>query len=719
MATILFHITLPTNSESSQHYYCDIINETTCIMQGINDLSYWMFKGYDYDQEEEGDAINEIQFTSCGFFELSTTIFIEAYRADDGYYRIRIVNFSGNHIRSLKKFHFTLDNLLVANITRNEIENLDSDAIFEAHPSLKKIDLSFNQIASIHSEAFYGLRNLDELFLNGNKLKEIKEFMFVSLVSLTCLELSGNEIEQFENDSFRELTMLTTLNLENNNFFEFDFNIFEANRNLRELAIGNNSNDFLSLTGNVELGTSVRLSKIIQPNFTANATSVSVTSSNISILTIENEVENIVATNSSITKLILNFNSSAVTNGDFSRNSLTGHLSFENFHKLEILDLSFNQIQTISLVNSSLITHLYLSHNNLTFIQNMTTLSNIKMLDLSFNCIENFELNSFSSMIDLELLNLRQTCFKSLDYGTFSFQTKLRVLDISFNNLNSLNLNLLSAQVELQNLFIDGNNLTDIQSLDSIEFYFPKLQSIGLTNNKWNCRTLTSLINKLHLMNVQVFVENSIKHTTNVRGIGCTSTPFNATQETLIIPKSPMPINHTMYMNEIEKINGIVKTVNDLKANKNYREIVDYSIRKDIADIQHDKFLMKSKIDDQINQLKTFGKEIVNKFQSLHVINFNNLMNMKKTIAKLNETNNDKYELISESIKNVQDKVKSIQLHDKKTYPENEKEIVRGEFKVNSEYLYNIGTLKTLEIFLIILLFVLFILALYYAVVYC
>lgn len=707
-AAMLLQITLPPEVDCWRGYNCDLISYesdgSVCVMLNITDISYWNY-------EINNLPINEITFSSCNINELSTTISISY---SDYYGIIRIVNLSGNHIRSLKKFHFTIETLLVANLSRNEIENLETSSIFEANGRLKIIDLSFNRITSIHSEALNGLTDLEELFLNNNELKDINEFMFAPLVQLMYLDLTANVIEKLENNSFGELVNLQKLYLERNNLLEFDFDILETNNNLREISLGNGT-DLLSLTGNINLATSLTISKIVQSNLTGHSKTVSITNSKISIVTIGKKVEEIVARNSSITKLIFDDESPPIRVADFSHNLLTGDLSFENWQRIEILDVSFNRLENINFANCSLLTNLNLSNNNLTFIQNMTTLSKLKILDLSFNCIANFQLNTFSTMISLEILNLQKTCFKSLDYGTFSFQTSLRVLDISFNNLNSLDLNLLSTQATLEDLFIDGNNLTDVQSLDLIGIYFPKLQSMGLTHNRWSCQTLSSLINKLHLLNIKVFVENAIQHSTNVKGIGCIATSLSlSSKETFIVPESPVSINHTMYMIKVEKINEMVKTLNELTDQKNDREIME----KDLADLQHDKSAVKSNFDDQINQFNIFGKRIVNKFQSLNDINFDKLMKMKATIVKLNETNNEKYDVMSESVNSLKDKLQLIQLNEQ-NYPENVNKIVKDEIKVNSDYFDDISTLKALEIFLITLLFMLFMVALYYVLVYC
>lgn len=706
VAAILI-ISLPSESEGYNAYYsCDMIyQKSVCVVLNISDISYWSY--------QIGDEISELKFMSCNFPELSTTISIYS-----GYYKpVRTIDLSRNHIRSLEKFHFELNYLLEANLSLNYIENLETPSIFAAHPHLRKIDLSYNLIAFIHADAFDGLTELEELFLNNNVINGINGLMWAPLVQLRCLDLSANFIETLENNSFGDLVHLQKLYLQRNVFVQFNFDDLDSNVDLRELSLGND--DPLSLTGNINLPTSVKLSKIVLSNFITHTKSVSITNSTLSNFTIGKEVENIVASNSSLTTLIFDFDDeSPIRVADFSHNLLTGDLSFDNWRNLEILDLSFNRIENVSVTNCSLLTKLNLSNNNVTILANMTTLTNIKILDLSFNCIENFQLNTFGSMISLEVLNLRETCFQSIDYGTFSSQTNLRVLDISFNNLNSMDLNLLSIQLNLEDLFIDGNNLTEVQSLDSIGIYFPKLRSMGLTHNRWSCTTLNQMINKLYLLSVKVFVENSIKHTTNVKGIGCTTASFNSSKETLMVPESPMSLNHTAYiayMSKIEKVNEIVKNVNELKDT-----IVDRAmIEQDLVDLQHDKSAMKSHFDDQIDQFKVFGQGIVHKFRSLNEINYRKLMEMKAKIAELNETNNEKYDVMSESVESLKEKLEWIQLNGKKEPEKGNKIATTDEMRASSEYYDGISTLKSLEILLITLLFVLFMVALYYVLVYC
>jgi len=192
----------------------------------------------------------------------------------------------------------------------------------------------------------------------------------------------------------------------------------------------------------------------------------------------------------------------------------------------------------------------------------------------------------------------------------------------------------------------------------------------------------------------------------------------NTSQESFIVPQIPMPINHTMYMNNIEKINEIVKTVNEMNDKKKDREFLNSSFKKAILDLKYDKALMESKCSDQVNQLKVFGKEILNKFKLLNEIDPDRLKNIKATIQVLNETNNVKYNVVSESIKSLKEKLKMIKLSDENGGT-NVNKVARSEIKLNSEYENDIETIKTLEMCLMILLVLLIIVSLYYAIVYC
>ncbi|XP_037044070.1 toll-like receptor 3 [Bradysia coprophila] len=709
--TAIFLLTaLPTNSQ--EMHACDGFNGSTCIMNDISNLYDRIFYAlYVWNKPSYG-----IKFTSSHFDELTSSEVNVVY---DSIHSITNIDLSGNHIKIVKKFHFTIEGLLVANLSGNEIANLDSSSIFKAHPQLQTLDLSFNRITSIVSDAFDGLLELNYLNLNDNQLKVIVEYVFAPLVSLKDLELCRNLIEKFENYPFVHLVNLKKISLEKNNFSEFNFNLFERNIKLRQISLGDNyGNGFLSLIGSINFTAmidgmfDVKLTKIIQSNCIIPAQSVFIKDSKLSELMIPTVVETIEATNSSITKLLFKDHDSSLRIGDFSRNSITGQLSFENCHKLEILDLSFNQIQSIRFSNQSPITDLNLSNNNLTLIhQTMTSLSNLKILDLSFNCIGTFEVHTFGNMISLEVLNLRQSCLKSLAYGTFSFQVNLRVLDISFNNLNSIDLELLSAQAELEELFIDGNNLTNIQSIDQIEIYLPRLRQVGLTHNNWSCETLSNLIKKFRQLRITVFVEMAISNTTNIKGIGCTAR--NSTQQTVVLPNISMPINQTAYMSKIEKINEIVETVNKLKDTRNYRESLDNAFR----DLQQEKLKLKLDFNEQIIQLKAFGRGILHKFTILNDENSETLMKMKARILQLSQTNNEKYDLIVESIKSLEDKLKLIQLNEE-NITDNRK-TAKHKIKLESDYRDDLGSIRTLEIILIVSLFVLLTVAIYYIYVYC
>lgn len=691
-------------------YTCDDRSGNICIIQGVDDLNRWTFAAYDM---QGVSPFNGIKFTSCHVDKLPAKVMVVNYRYPGS---ITTIDLSGIHIKMVEKFHFTVFNLLYVNLSRNEIENLDSSSIFGAHPKLQVLDLSLNRIGSIGSNAFDGLSELRVLKLNENQLKVITESVFAPLIRLIDLELCGNLIERFENTPFAQLVDLQMICLQQNNFSEFNFNLFERNPVFRAISLGNNNNgtDFISLIGNINFtGDDVHLSQVIQSNTTIiPSRSVSIKNSKLSELMIPTIAENIVATNSTIKMLLFDGNDSMLLRADFSRNLLAGQLSFEYCRKLEVLDLSFNQIEGVKFSNQSRLTNLNLSNNKLTLIHpTMANLINLKMLDLSFNCIENFEIHTFHTMTSLEVLNLRESCFKSLDYGTFSLQVNLKVLDISFNRLNNVDLELLSASAELQDLFIDGNNLTNIQSIDQIGNYFPNLRSIGLTHNDWNCKELSQLVNKIRRLNVNLFVEKSVSHKTNIRGIGCTTR--NSTRETLIVMKDAVPINHTAYMNKIEKINEIVQTVNELNDTRNNRE----SLRNAFRDLQQEKSKLKSDFDKQIDQLKTFGKGIVQKFKTLIDDNSKALNKMKARLLELDETNNEKNELIVDRIKSLNDKLKSIQ-SDEENFSDNR---IVAKYKTNrqSDYYGDLDSLKTLEIILIVSLFVLVTVALYYIYVYC
>lgn len=81
---------------------------------------------------------------------------------------------------------------------------------------LKSLDLRFNELESIPSDAFLDLFNLEVLTISGNLIKKLPLNAFVSLMDLRYFDASDNEIKAFDDEIFSQSLKLEEILLENN-----------------------------------------------------------------------------------------------------------------------------------------------------------------------------------------------------------------------------------------------------------------------------------------------------------------------------------------------------------------------------------------------------------------------------------------------------------------------------------------------------------------------
>ena len=103
--------------------------------------------------------------------------------------------------------------MVVVNFSSNSITSLDN--LHTSHATPISLDLSFNQISSIPSEAFSGQQFLELHMLNLSH-NQISEVHFIFPSSLKVLKLSKNQIKRFCVDRLRSLQRLRSLFLEQN-----------------------------------------------------------------------------------------------------------------------------------------------------------------------------------------------------------------------------------------------------------------------------------------------------------------------------------------------------------------------------------------------------------------------------------------------------------------------------------------------------------------------
>ena len=128
-----------------------------------------------------------------------------------------ILDLTHNQIRSLKEDTFTgLDRLEVLLLGSNQLDRIRPN-VFSAN--LVRLDLSFNRLEDLGSDVFSRLSRLQVLRLNNNEIKRIHKNAFVDLESLKELNLHRNQLRELDPNWIRGLN-LDYLDISRNHEFD-------------------------------------------------------------------------------------------------------------------------------------------------------------------------------------------------------------------------------------------------------------------------------------------------------------------------------------------------------------------------------------------------------------------------------------------------------------------------------------------------------------------
>ncbi|XP_049721238.1 toll-like receptor 3 [Elephas maximus indicus] len=373
-----------------------------------------------------------------------------------------------------------LENLQELSLSNNKIHALRREELdFLGNSSLKKLELSSNQIKEFSSGCFHAIGKLSGLFLNniqlGSSLTEklclelsntsiqslslsntqlyrTSNMTFFGLkeTNLTMLDLSHNSLNKIANDSFAWLPHLEYLTLENNNIEHLSSRSFYGLLNVRYLNLKRSftkqstslaslpkiddfsfqwlkylehlnmeDNNFPGIKNNMFTGL-IRLKYL------------SLSSSFTSLPTLTNETFLSLA-NSPL--LILNLTRNKISKIESGAFSWLGHL--------EVLDLGLNEIG-----------------QELTG-QEWRGLGNIVEIYLSYNKYLQLTSNSFALVPSLQQLMLRRVACKNVDISPSPFCSlrNLTILDLSNNNIANINEDMLEGLDKLEILDLQHNNL--------------------------------------------------------------------------------------------------------------------------------------------------------------------------------------------------------------------------------------------------------------------
>lgn len=155
---------------------------------------------------------------------------------------IQNLDLTGNRITGL--IHNAFSSVKLVNLHKLVLRECGIETIStEAFNSLNiviEIDLSSNNIRTLHPGTFHATQRLRVLLLDQNKLMTLENNLFVNLTFLQKVTLSQNRLERIDERAFRNLPALHFLALNENNFSTMQLQSFESLSKLSSLNLQNN-----------------------------------------------------------------------------------------------------------------------------------------------------------------------------------------------------------------------------------------------------------------------------------------------------------------------------------------------------------------------------------------------------------------------------------------------------------------------------------------------
>ncbi|XP_070557209.1 protein slit-like [Ptychodera flava] len=316
------------------------------------------------------------------------------------------------------------------------------------------LDLDYNRITSLATEAFSSLSRLKYLYLYDNDISVISSRAFRGLTSLVRLWLQRNDITILPANVFASLSQLKYLSLWSNAISVISSSAFNDLNNLRELRLDNN--DITTLPVNVFEDLQNLLNLYLSYN--------KISSLAINVFRGLNKLEKLDLSNNNITTFTLgvfdglnNLKSLIVQNNRIANVPVEALLKLNSFSSL---DLANNLLRDVSVVNG---------------LQNLTTLK------LDGNCINALREGIFESLTKLRILYLQRCCIDTVSALAFRGLTNLRELYLGNNNLTTLSITVFDEMKMLTKLSIQNNALTSAPPM--LLFNLSLLEYLDLSYN--------------------------------------------------------------------------------------------------------------------------------------------------------------------------------------------------------------------------------------------
>eukprot|EP01091_Cochliopodium_minus_P010233 TRINITY_DN2670_c0_g4_i1.p1 TRINITY_DN2670_c0_g4~~TRINITY_DN2670_c0_g4_i1.p1 ORF type:complete len:994 (+),score=344.34 TRINITY_DN2670_c0_g4_i1:3-2984(+) len=473
-------------------------------------------KKFNFSKNELNDIpnnINELIEMEC--LDLSYNISLSVLPKEIGELKqIQELNLNGTLVNQFHSHYLCLENLNSLHLQNTKMTKVSP--LFFQLPSLKSLDLSFNQISSLFSSSdsltpSSALAPLTHLHLQYNELSSFPTSISL-FTDLEELNMCENKLEEID-DSLSSLTNLTNLNLSHNLLSALPASFFTLFYSLNTCSL--KCNRIKSIPEEMDLSeyqisvTDLDISDNLLstfPSFLSFFSSLSKLSAHSNKFKGTIEEDFFTSTSTSLTHL------------DISHNSLSSlPLSFytSSFPLLSHLNLSFNSLSTLSPlkernntdnveenidsknINEEVgiegnreeiedleifneenlvyplfpaIKELFLSSNSLRYLPSflISDENTLVEVNISYNPLTSLPSfitkneNSKLRVLYASTLNLNENYFNELD---FSFLTNLEQLDLSHNNISSFHESFYENCTCLVSLSLSHNSFSSFPDL--------------------------------------------------------------------------------------------------------------------------------------------------------------------------------------------------------------------------------------------------------------
>ncbi|XP_057328599.1 protein artichoke [Microplitis mediator] len=349
-----------------------------------------------------------------------------------------------------------------------------------ALPALRSLDLNANGIERIIPGTLSELPSLRKLNLGYNAIRLIEDGTFDGLSRLEQLDLKYNHIMSLHGRSFKPLRILMDLSLKGNRLEVIRPDIFADNVQLQRLDLAINN-----------------LAQIPHATF-SNTRDLKELHVSYNTLT---ELPGSLHGLTSLEVLDLSFNKLNTLSSD-TLSSLTSLLelklvrnkikelregAFNRLPRLSFIDLENNDLRVIernAIKNLPELQAIRLGKNRIQMIPTgaFTDLPLLQSAEMQDNRIQEIAINAFINVPNLLLLNLSYNLLPSLEHAGISNLRSLEVLDLSHNRLTRVSSENLATLEWLVELKMDHNRICGIQGspFDNM----PRLRVLSMRSNR-------------------------------------------------------------------------------------------------------------------------------------------------------------------------------------------------------------------------------------------